>query len=108
MYEWKRDGEWERVIALVTEAPRPMRRDSVEEFIAENYWGYTRRPGRPTLEYRVEHEPWRISMVADCIIEADLQALYGRQIAERFSAAPVSTFVADGSPVRVYDGQAVT
>lgn len=108
VYEWKRAGEWERMIALVTEAPRPMRRASVEEFIAENYWGWTRRPGRPTLEYRVEHEPWKISMVADCIIEADLQALYGKRIAERFSEAPVSTFVADGSPVRVYDGQALT
>ncbi len=107
VYEWKRDGEWERVIALTAEAPRPMRRNSVEEFIAENYWGYTRRPGRPTLEYRVTHEPWQISMVADCLIEADLEGLYGRRFAERFSSAPVSTFIADGAPVTVSTGSPI-
>jgi len=105
VYEWKRDGEWERVIALVTEAPRPMRRASVEEFIAENYWGYTRRDAKPTLEYEVTHAPWKISMVADCMIEADLPALYGPRFAERFASAPVSTFVADGSPVTVSYGR---
>lgn len=107
VYEWKRDGEWERIIALVTEGPRPMRRGSVEEFIAENYWGYTRRPKRPTLEYRVTHAPWNVSMTADCLIEADLSALYGPRFAERFTSTPVSTFVADGSSVAVYAGTEV-
>jgi len=36
VYEWRRDGEWERVLALLTGPPRPMREHSVEEFIAEH------------------------------------------------------------------------
>jgi len=105
VYEWRRDGEWERVVALVTELPRPLRRDSAEAFIAERGWGYTRRPRRPTLEYRVEHPAWRVSMVADLMIEADLATLYGPRLADTFTSSPVSTFVAEGSNVTVYRGR---
>ncbi|MES2521361.1 MAG: DUF2071 domain-containing protein [Gemmatimonadota bacterium] len=107
VYEWKREGGWERVIALVTEPPRQMRRGSVESFIAEHYWGYTRRERKPTMEYRVEHPEWRISMTAGCMFEADLSTLYGPRLAEIFTTTPVSTFVAEGSDVVVYRGQPV-
>ena len=102
VYEWRRDGEWERIIALTIAPPRPLRSDSVEEFIAEQYWGYSRRAGRPTLEYQVEHPRWNISLAADCLIEADLETLYGKGFLETLSASPVSTFVAEGSAVAVY------
>jgi uncharacterized protein YqjF (DUF2071 family) len=103
VYEWKRDGEWERVLALLTAPPRPMRGDSIEEFLAEQAWGYTRR-GERTTEYRVEHPRWRITHVTDCYIEADVNDLFGRPLGEALSEPPVSTFVAEGSPVSVYPG----
>lgn len=104
VYEWKRDGEWERVLALLTSPPRPMRADSIEEFISNQSWGYTRRADRSTTEYRVEHPRWRITHVTDCYLEADVPSLYGRPFAEALSAPPLSTFVAEGSPVSVYPG----
>jgi uncharacterized protein len=107
VYEWKRDGEWERVITLVTERPHAVASDSVETFIAEHFWGYTHRRRKPTMEYRVEHPSWLISMAEDCLIEADLPSLYGKRLAESFTSTPVSTFVADGSDVRVYRGRAI-
>lgn len=105
VYEWKRDGEWERVMALVTESPRHVRHTSVEAFIGLHQWGYTRRPGKPTLEYRVTHEEWRITMLAECMIEADLPTLYGKQFADALTTTPVSTFVAEGSDIAVYRGR---
>jgi uncharacterized protein YqjF (DUF2071 family) len=107
VYEWQRGGDWERVIALVAMPPRGMRRGSIEEFIAEHYWGYTRRPGRPTLEYRVRHPRWEIALAADCLVEADLEALYGRAFAKALLAPPVSTFVAEGSEVAIYPGRPI-
>ncbi len=106
-YEWKRDGAWERVLAMSNTPPRPMRRDSIEAFIAEHYWGYTRRPGKPTLEYQVVHAPWNISLAADCLIEADLAALYGARVAAALQAPTLSTFIAEGSSVAVYRGQPI-
>ena len=107
VYEWQRDGAWERVVALTTTPPRPMRRDSAEEFVAEHYWGYTRRPGKPTLEYQISHPRWNISLVADCLIEADLPSLYGNGFAKALNAPPISSFVAEGSAVVVHRGRPI-
>lgn len=107
VYEWKREGGWERIITLVNAPPRPMRSGSNEEFVAEHYWGYTRRPGKPTLEYHVTHPRWNISLAAECLIEADLSALYGRPFAEAFEGPPASAFVAEGSKIAVYSGQPI-
>lgn len=104
VYEWKRDGEWERVLALQTSAPRAMRSDSIEEFISDQAWGYTRREDHSTQEYRVSHPRWRITPVTDCYIEADITSLYGITFAEALSAPPLSTFVAEGSAVSVFPG----
>ena len=107
VYEWKRDGEWERVLALLTSPPRAMRGDSIEEFVSDQAWGYTRRDDHTTREYRVEHPRWRITPVTDCYIEADLPSLYGRMFADALSQPPLSTFVAEGSAVSVFPGTTV-
>ena len=107
LYEWKRDGAWERVVALATGSSRPMRAGSVEEFIAEHYWGYTGRGARATREYQVEHPRWNITHLAECFVEADIAALYGRPWVAPLSEAPISTFLADGSAVAVYPGRDV-
>jgi uncharacterized protein YqjF (DUF2071 family) len=107
VYEWKREGEWERVIALVPSSHRPTREGTLEQFIVDHRWGYTRRPGKPTLEYRVEHPPWRLALDAECLFEADLATIYGKRFAQPLDRAPVSTFVADGSEVAVFRGRPI-
>ncbi|MEP6764331.1 MAG: DUF2071 domain-containing protein [Gemmatimonadaceae bacterium] len=107
VYEWKRDGEWERVLALLTSPPRAMRGDSIEEFVSDQAWGYTRREDHTTQEYRVEHPRWRITPVTDCYIEAEIPTLFGLSFSEALAAPPVSTFVAEGSAVSVYPGKPV-
>ncbi len=104
-YEWKRDGAWEGIRAVTRGAPAPMLAGSTEEFIAEHYWGYTRRPGRATMEYQVEHPRWNAYALTDCSIDADLRTLYGPHFADVLCAAPISQFMADGSPVAVHVGQ---
>jgi uncharacterized protein len=104
LYEWQRDGNWERVIALAADAPHPMRRGSTEEFIAEHYYGYTARGPRATREYRVAHPSWNVVPLAECFLEADIASLYGQPWVEPLTQAPVSTFLADGSAVEVYPG----
>jgi uncharacterized protein YqjF (DUF2071 family) len=107
LYEWKRGERWERIVALATGALRPMRAGSVEEFIAEHYWGYTPRGDRATREYQVEHPRWNIAFLGECFVDADIEALYGRRWVAPLSEAPISTFLADGSSVAVYPGQDV-
>ncbi len=107
LYEWKRDGQWERVVALAADAPHPMRAGSTEEFIAEHYYGYTGRGPRPTREYHVAHPRWNVVPLAECFLEADIASLYGQPWVEPLTQPPVSTFLADGSAVAVYPGHDV-
>jgi uncharacterized protein len=103
-YAWRRDGRWESIAATTIGGAQPMQSGSIEEFIAEHYWGYTRRAGRPTLEYRVVHPRWDICPLADCRIDADLRTLYGARFADVLTAPPTSRFLAAGSSVAVHYG----
>ncbi len=78
--------------------------DSEEEFITEHYWGYTRQRDGSTLEYQVEHPPWRVWRAADARLDCAAAELYGPRLAPFLSDAPTSAFVAEGSRVVVRRG----
>lgn len=74
------------------------------EFITEHYWGYARRRGGRTTEYRVEHSRWRVRRATEARLDCDVAAVYGSQFAEFLKAPPASAFLADGSKVKVFRG----
>ena len=102
-YEWWRLGRWETLAMTAGGAARVPATGSHEEFIAEHYWGYTKRAAG-TSEYGVEHEQWRLQSATQWRFEADVTSLYGPQFVETLRGAPVSAFVAEGSPVIVRRG----
>jgi hypothetical protein len=74
------------------------------EFITEHYWGYARRRGGRTTEYRVEHPRWCVCAATATELDCDVAALYGSQFVECLKAPPASAFLADGSKVTVFRG----
>ena len=74
------------------------------EFITEHYWGYARRKGGRTTEYRVEHPRWRVCTATEARLDCDVAGLYGRQFVEFLKEPPASAFLADGSDVTVFRG----
>jgi uncharacterized protein YqjF (DUF2071 family) len=74
------------------------------EFIIEHYWGYTKRAGSRTDEYKVEHPKWEIFDVKNFEIRADFGKLYGEKFAFLNDEKPFSIFMAKGSEVSVYKG----
>lgn len=100
-YSWTHTGAEGRMWITAGRGLRPLVPGSVEEFLAEHYYGYVRQPGGSTLEYAVEHPPWQIWPAEGAGLEADVRSLYG----ERFSAAlcrqPDVAFLAAGSAIRV-------
>jgi uncharacterized protein YqjF (DUF2071 family) len=107
-YEWRQAGRWERVEILAEEAPYLAEPGSADAFLTEQFWGYTARPGRATLEYRVEHPKWRLRKAQRAILEANVAALYGPQFAAPLSAPPWSAFLAGGSAVCVFPPQPIS
>ena len=95
------DDEWSRLWARTCGDAQPLCPGSKAEFIAEHYWGYCAQRNGSTIEYRVEHEPWRVWQTQGAGFEGDAEALYGREYARVLTCPPESAFVAEGSPVAV-------
>lgn len=80
---------------------------SLGQFITEHYWGYAAQPDRSTLEYEVQHEPWRISEARQAVLTGNTGAMYGGDFARVLIREPDSAFFATGSPVTVFKGSRV-
>jgi uncharacterized protein YqjF (DUF2071 family) len=100
-YRFRHAGREHRLGVSASEEFRPLGPGSHEEFIAEHYWGYTRQRDGGTLEYEVTHPPWRVARADHAFFEGDAATLYGPSFAEPLSRAPVSAFLAEGSPITV-------
>ncbi len=103
-YRWRVGGRWCSLSAtLAGDAARPAA-GSEAAFVTEHDWGYTAQRDGSTLEYAVEHPPWRVWDTAAASLDADIAALYGPAFAPALGAPPASCLVAEGSAVVVRRG----
>jgi len=106
-YEWKFRGR-ENAIAVCAEGPASLpAADSLESFILEHHWGYSRWKSGGCLEYRVERPPWRVYRVTADEATVDAAGIYGPEFADALAAPRVSVIFAEGSPVSVSFGTRV-
>jgi uncharacterized protein len=74
---------------------------SMEEFITEHYYGYTKVDSNKTIEYGVEHPPWTCYPVKYFFLNVDFETLYGSEFAFLNKKKPVSVYLAEGSEILV-------
>jgi len=104
VYAWKHAGRWHRLSARGAgdwHVPEP---GSVEHFLIEHHWGYSRQPDGGCMEYRVDHPSWSVRPAIEHGLGAEVPAFYGGPWAECLSRLPHSVLLADGSPVAVRRG----
>jgi uncharacterized protein YqjF (DUF2071 family) len=106
-YRWKWAGRWNEVSAQISGEPSPLEPGSEAEFIVEHYWGYSTQRDGSTLEYAVEHPPWRVWRSEQSRFEGDVATLYGPDFARVLGNPPSSAFVADGSEIAVRPGRPI-
>lgn len=106
-YAWRLGAISNRLTVQAAGAPRAMTNGSVEQFIAEHYWGHSAQPGGGCVEYHVAHRPWRVWDVAHAEFSGDAASLYGAAFADVLNKPPDSAFLAEGSPVTVYRGKRI-
>ena len=78
-----------------------MKNGSVEAFIFEHYFGYTRVNENKTLEYGINHPSWKINQVIDYRINCDFEQMYGYDFAFLNAQQPDNVILAEGSDVSV-------
>jgi uncharacterized protein len=107
-YEWSKEGIKNRIGVSVGQDLGVPSEASLEHFLVEHYWGYTRRSATRTDEYLVEHPPWALSAADDVLIEVDFGRTYGDKFAFVTEAKPYSILFTRGSGIIVYAGQQIT
>jgi uncharacterized protein YqjF (DUF2071 family) len=101
-YEWRLQSLWNRLTVHGKGEPREIVHGSAEQFIAEHYWGYCAHPRGGSLEYQVEHPPWKIWEMERAEFAGDAKALYGAELGKILNQQPDSAFLAEGSAVAVH------
>lgn len=104
-YYWTFNKRAQFIEIVTRGVPSSFVEDSQEEFIAQHYWGYSSQKNGGTVEYRVDHPPWRIWQAASTRLDCDVESLYGRQFVKFLAVEPSSAFLAEGSAIAVYRGR---
>lgn len=103
-YSWNLAGHENSISVEVRGPAQSLRAGTEAEFITEHYWGYARQRDGSTLEYQVEHPPWRVQECEPANLNCAIADLYGPEFVETMNRPPASAFLAEGSPVLVRKG----
>ena len=100
-YEWKINKVWNHIAVNVAKEKEQMLPESIEEFIFEHYYGYTKINNQLSQEYKVNHPRWLVNKVTGYSIFCDFKAMYGNDFSFLSNYQPDSVITAEGSPVTV-------
>ena len=106
-YRWQVGNRWCRLWAQTAGVPTRPQEESLEQFIAEHYWGYAAQRAHRSLEYHVAHVPWQVWATSNAGFEGETSTLYGNELSTVLRRRPDCAFVGDGSPVTVFTGRTV-
>ena len=99
-YRWKK-GDWNILRVSSEKTPMTILDNSEEQFITEQYWGYTKADDQCCYEYQVDHPRWEVYPVRSYSVDVDFAKIYGEPFGCLDSMKPSSIFLAEGSPISV-------
>jgi uncharacterized protein YqjF (DUF2071 family) len=100
-FEWMVNKKWNSIYVEHEIPTLQMHQSSLEKFIYEHYYGYTKINDNKTEEYRLRHPSWKIHNVIDYQISCDFEAMYGEAFSILNHTKPAAVFIAEGSSVAI-------
>ncbi len=100
-YQWKVQSAWNTLKVDASNSNQKMEAGSMEEFIFEHYYGYTKVNAVQSIEYKINHPSWMINSIHHYQIECDFAAFYGKNFEILNTAKPHSVMLAEGSEISV-------
>jgi len=100
-YEWKMKNKWNSIIVQSDTNKYKIELLSIEEFIFERYFGFTKLSPLKTQEYGIHHPKWMTNKILKSIINCDFGSMYGDTFSYLNDQAPSSIIMAEGSQVSV-------
>lgn len=100
-YDWKINNAWNHISVRAVVENETMVPGSIEEFIFEHYYGYTKINENLSQEYKVNHPRWKVNRVKEHSIHCDFTSMYGKHFSFLSNQEPDSVILAEGSPITV-------
>jgi uncharacterized protein len=100
-FEWLLNKKWNSIYVEASNEATEMKTNSLESFIYEHYYGYTKIDEYKTEEYKLQHPSWKINQVVNYKIDCDFEAMYGKSFSILNNTKPEAVFIAEGSSVAV-------
>ncbi len=100
-FEWLLNQKWNSIYVESETKTEVMQSESLEKFIYEHYYGYTKINENKTEEYQLQHPSWRVHKVLNHTIDCDFEAMYGNSFSVLNHTKPEAVFIAEGSSVKV-------
>ena len=100
-YEWKMNEKWNSITVKSDANKYKIEPLSIDEFIFERYFGYTKLSPSSTQEYRIHHPKWNTHKILNYAIDCDFGPMYGNAFAGLNNQTPNSIIMAEGSQVTV-------
>lgn len=100
-YQMKVNSVWNSIHVKASADKQKVESGSMEEFIFEHYYGYTRVDNAYSIEYKINHPSWDIHPVQSHKIECDFGAFYGKNFELLNKTNPHSVMLAAGSKISV-------
>ena len=100
-YQWKMKDKWNSITVQSAINRDKIALSSIEEFIFERYFGFTKLSPSRTQEYRIHHPKWMTNKILNSNIDCDFGTMYGDAFSNLNNQAPSSIIMAEGSQVSV-------
>ncbi len=100
-YDWKINGNWNSIVVSSDTNKYKIEPTTIEEFIFERYFGFTKLNNNLTQEYRINHPKWTTHQITDSAINCNFEKMYGKAFANLNTMKPDSVILAEGSSVTI-------
>ena len=100
-FKWLLNKKWNSIFVEAEIKSEKMKKNSLEKYIYEHYYGYTKIDEQKTEEYQLQHPSWKVHEVVNYKIDCDFEAMYGESFSVLNQTKPTAVFIAEGSKVAV-------
>jgi uncharacterized protein len=104
-YSFKVKENWNSVSAAAKTNPIIIEPGSLEDFIAEHYYGYNKWTSKVTLEYQLGHPRWSFYPLKSFSVDCRFEDYYPQEFLPFLYREAHSAQLIEGSAVRLYPGR---
>lgn len=100
-FKWKMNDKWNSLTVKSDINQYKIEPFSIEEFIFERYFGFTKLSPSRSQEYRIQHPKWNTNKILNYTVDCDFNTMYGESFSHLTNHEPNSIIMAEGSLVSV-------